>query len=884
MEMFNLEKAIREWRKNLFKDPGLEENHVIELEEDLREEIEELVDGGVSEEEAFRQASGEVAPADVLGAEFYKVRTLRSSGRPPWQAPRFMPALLWHYLKIALRKIKRQKSYTFINIAGLSVGMACFLLILTSTQFELSYDRFHEKSDQLFRVALRGNSPDETYAISTPHILSDVLKTSIPEVEEAGIIQRSRNGIFKTEAGKFSEDGFFSDDSFFRLFSFKMLSGSPVESLKAPNSLVLTDEMAEKLFGSENPIGKTVHFMGRFLSGDLSVTGVMRKPPKNCHLQFQYLVSTATMTANSNLSDWFYSWDVNAFNTYIELKDGQSPGVVEKKVDKIMREARPGASLRENAIFLQPLTDIHLRSQVTGATDTNNRIRTVYLFGGIALIILLIAGINSMNLSTARATTRIKEVSMRKVIGAGRIQLIKQFLGESYLFTILAMGLAILIFHTLFPLFSSFLGNNLILSEIEKAPLILSVLATIVFVGAFSGLYPALVLSAFQPFSLLKKPAATWLKGAKIRNVLVIFQFAAVVVLLIGTIVVTKQLNFIKNTNLGYEREHVMILPLNEEEAVKLGPVLKVRLLESPRILGVTVSDSTPQQLSMSIGGMRLKQENGEEAKIDTWMANIDYDFLDVFGIKIAEGRAFSRDFSGEDKRVLVNQALVKKMGWRNPLANFVQEAEVIGVIEDFHFDTLHNAIEPAIFYLGESIFGGAKVGIRIRPEDPEATVAAIKNIFTQMTTSQPFDFYFLDDAYNRLYRNEQRLAAMIGYLEGLAIILGCMGLFGLATYAAQRRSKEIGIRKVLGASVFSIIRMMSREFVVLVLISNLIAWPLGYYFLQKWLQGYAYRCGFGIEIFVLAGLGTLLIALFAVGLHTVRSAWSNPLESIRYE
>lgn len=885
MEIFDLEKAIREWKKNLFKDPGLEENHIIELEEGLREEIEELVDGGMSKEEAFRRIAAEVAPGEVLGSEFYKVRTIRRSGRPSWQAPRFMPALLWNYLKIALRKIKRQKNYSFINIAGLSVGMACFLLILTSIQFELSYDRFFENSDKLYRVAIRSNAPDEAgYSITTPQILSESLKADIPEIESAGIIQRSRNAVFQTETESFTEDGFFVSEDFFQMFSFDMIRGNRSEALRAPNSIVLTDDMAEKILGSEDPIGKTIHYKGRFLSCDLSVTGIMRRPPKNSHLQFNYLVSTATMAVHKDLGEWFNTWDIDAFYTYVELKAGSSQKIIEQKIYKIMRDARPQVSMKQDVVYLQPVTDIHLRFQVEGATASNNRIQTVYLFGAIALLILLIAGINSVNLSTALATTRLKEICMRKVIGAGRIQLIKQFLGESYFFTTLAMGLAMLIFYALFSKYTYFLGNNLTLNEVEKAPLVLSILGTILFVGALSGIYPALVLSAFQPISLLKKYAGTWLKGARIRNLLVIFQFSAVVVLLIGTIVITKQLNFIKNTNLGYEREHVVILPLNEAEAIKKAQMLKTRLLEYSKILGATVSDSSPLRLGSSIGGKRVKQENGEEIKINMHMAHIDYDFLDVFGIKIAEGRNFSHEFPGDNKRVLVNEAFVRKVGWKKPLNNMLISSSVIGVIEDFHFDTLHKTIEPAAFFLGKGFFGMAKIGIRIRPEDQESTLVEIKNIFTQTTTSQPFDFYFLDDAYNRLYRNEQRLAHMIGYLEGLAVILGCMGLFGLATYAAQRRSKEIGIRKVLGASVLSIIRMMSREFVVLVVISNVIAWPLGYYFLQKWLQGYAYRCGFGIDVFILAGLGTLLIALFAVGLHTIKAAWSNPLESIRYE
>ncbi len=885
MAIFDLENAIRKWRKSLFKDPGLEENYIIELEEALREEIEELVEGGMSEEEAFQRVAAEVAPTKVLGSEFYKVRTTRRSGRPSWQAPQFMPALLWHYLKISLRKIKRQKSYSFINIAGLSVGMACFLLILTSIQFELSYDRFFENADKLFRVAIRSDAPDEVgYSITTSQILSEALKTNIPEIESAGIIQRSRNAVFQIETESFTEDGFFADENFFQMFSFDMIRGNRSEALTAPNSIVLTDDLAKKILGSEDPIGKTIHYKGRFLSCDLNITGIMRQPPKNSHLQFNYLISTATMAVHKDLGEWFNTWDISAFSTYVELKAGSSHKITEQKIRKIMLDARPHVSMKEDAVYLQPVTDIHLKSQVEGATATNNRIQTVYLFGAIALLILLIAGINSVNLSTARAMTRLKEICMRKVIGAGRIQLIKQFLGESYFFTTLAMGMAFLIFYTLFPKYSYFLGNDLTLNEVEKMPLIFTIFGTILFVGALSGLYPAFVLSAFQPLLLLKKYTGTWLKGARVRNLLVIFQFSAVVVLMIGAIVITKQLNFIKNMNLGYEREHIVILPLNEEEAIKKAQVLKTRLLEYSKILGVTVSDSSPLRLGSSIGGKRIKHENGEEIKIDMHMAHIDHDFLDVFGIKIAEGRNFSQEFPSDDKRVLVNEAFVRRIGWKKPLNNLLNGSPVIGVIEDFHFDTLHKTIEPAVFYLGEGFSGMANIGIRIRPEDPESTLAEIKNIFSQAMTSQSFDFYFLDDAYNRLYRNEQRLALMIGYLEGLAIILGCMGLFGLATFAAQRRAKEIGIRKVLGASVFSIIRMISREFVELVVISNVIAWPLGYLFLKKWLQGYAYRCSFGIDVFILAGLGTLLIALFAVGLHTVKAAWSNPLESIRYE
>jgi len=883
--MFDLEKAIREWKKSLFKSPGLEEAHIIELEEGLRDEIEDLVGLGQSEETAFHQAVSEVAPADVLGDEFYKVRTQRLSGRPPWRPPRFMPALLWHYLKIAMRKIKYQKSVTVINVIGLSVGMACFLLILTYIQFELSFDRFHQRSSRLFRVALHSESPDEDgYTLSTPEILSTTIKENIPEVEQAVFIQRSSNAAFIVEGEIFFEDGLFVADNFLNIFDFKINSGAPSDVLSAPNAVLLSENMAEKLFGAEDPVGKTIQYQGRLISCDLNIVGIMQQPPQNSHLQFDYLISAATLAADQAVGPWFNNWDVYVFHTYVALNHKSSKDDVAKKISELIQSARSQDAEEEDLVYLQPLKDIHLRSNVAGNTATNNRIQTVYLLGIIAFIILMIACINSMNLSTARAATRKREIGLRKVIGAKRTQLIKQFIGESYLFTVLAMLFSLLLFHTFFPLFSSFLGNVLKLSEIDLVPLVFSVGGTILFVGAFSGIYPAFILSAFPPHALSQIETGTWLKGSRIRNVLVIFQFSAVIVLLIGTIVVTKQLNFIKKSDIGYKREHVLIVPFKGEDLIQQAAVIKNRLLDYHKVLGVSVSDSTPLSIGSSIGGMEVEKENGEKIKIDAYMANVDPDFLSVFDIKIAAGRNFSREFSGDAQSVLVNEALVRKLGWQDPLRNQFKEAPVIGVIKDFHFDTLHKAIEPAVFYLSEDFFRNVNIGIRVRPEDPAETLAAIKGIFTSVSPTLPFDFYFLDDAYNQLYRKEQRLAVMIGYLEGLSIILGCMGLFGLATYAAQRRSKEIGIRKVMGASISSIIRLMSREFLVLVIVSNVIAWPLGYYFLEKWLQGYAYRCSFGIEIFFLAGIGTLLIALLAVGLHTIKAAWASPLDSIRYE
>ncbi len=801
------------------------------------------------------------------------------------RTPRFVPALVWHYLKIALRKIRRQKSYSLINIAGLSVGMACFLLILTSVQFELGYDRFHENSDRLFRVALRSEHSDTgEYSVTTPEILSESLRTTIPEVVASGIIQRSRNALLQTETEILMRDGLIADENFFGLFSFPLLRGHPRESLKAPNSIVLSDDLAGRIFGSGDPLGQRLRYRGRFFESDLNVTGVCRRPPKNSHLQFDYLVSAATLAADPNLGAWFGTWDSHAFATYVELRDEHHARAVELKAAQLFREARPQIYGEDHEVYLQPVTDIHLRSRVEGATATNNRIRSVFLYGAVAFLILLIAGINSMNLATALATTRTREISLRKVIGAGRAQLIRQFLGEAYVFTALAMILALGLFQMLFPAVMGFLGQDLTLAEIHKAPLIASVFGTFLFVGAFSGFYPALVLSSFEPVSLLKRTAGAGSRRIKIRDILVVGQFTAVVVLLVGTLVVTRQFNFIMAMDPGYERNNIVVLPLREDETVRRAQALKSGLLGLPGIEAVTVSDSTPLRLATFIGGHSLQKEDGETIKIDYHAAGVDADFLRVFGMNTVKGRDFLPGDSAAGRRIIVNEAFVREVGWGRPLEERFLDAPVVGVVADFHFDTVHKGIEPAVLVLSQDFFAGASLGVRIRPGNHDRTLEGMRDVFDRVTGGRPFDFYFLDDAFDGLYRNERRLAELVGSLEALAALLGGLGLFGLATYATKQRTKEIGIRKVLGASVPSVVRMISREFVALVVISNLLAWPVGYLMLRRWLQNYAYRCELGLEIFVLAGLGSLFVAGLAVGLHTVRAAWANPLESIRYE
>jgi len=883
--MFDLSKAICDWKRSFRNQAAFEDGFIADLEVHLRDAIEALKLKGFSDEDAFREASACVGTAEKLAEEYGKVRDYRLDLRSPWRPARFVPALPWHYAKVAVRKIRHSMGYAAIHIAGLAVGMACFLLILTYIQFEASYDRFHDKSERLFRLAVRGDSPTETeYVLSTPEILSRVLPARIPEVERAGIVQRSRNALLQVGPNRFRESGLFADPNFFQLFSFELLVGDRTGALAAPRSIILSDRLAARLFGSENPVGQSLKYTGRFLASDLNVTGIMKPPPKNSHLEFDYLISATTMAATKECAEWFNDWDSHAFLTYIELKDNQSPREVEPKIEALLRRGNGTREPGKDRVFLQPIVDIHLKSRVAGETSTNDRIKSVYLLGSIALIILLVAGINAINLSTARSSTRIKEIFIRKVVGGSRFQLVRQFLGESYLLTGLSLGLALLLFFTLYPLFTDFLGAGLTLDEVKVFPLAVTVLGTFLFVGAFSGLYPALALSKFQPFSIFSKSKGLRPKGARIRNLLVVVQFVAAVILLIGTMVVAKQMNYIEKTNPGFERNGVVMVSLEDEETKSSAKVLKARLEASPKVRSVTVADSSPLSFGFLLGGLKAQNENGETVKIDLRLAHVDEDFQQVYGLQIAEGRNFSQEFTGDAKNVLVNQALVRKLGWRNPIGKRLLDSTVIGVVTDFHFESLHKEIEPAAFSLRGDLEARTLLGIRVEPGDPMGALAEIKNVCAQVTTSRAMDFTLLDEAFDGQYRRERRLAAMIGYLEGIAILLGCLGLFGLATYAAQRRAKEIGIRKVLGGSVLRIIRMMLREFLGLVAIANVIAWPLGYFFMRNWLQEYAYRTSFGIEIFGLAGLGTILLALLVVGLQTVKAALANPLESIKYE
>ncbi len=831
----------------------------------------------------------------ALASSWYWLQVFRSlpgffSNKIYWSVTMFR-----NYLLISFRNILKNKWFSLINIAGLAVGMACFILILAFVQFELSFDRFHDRADRIFRVISRDTGRQgwaSQFVDHSPEHLAQLLKAEFPEVVRA---TRTRDiwtdkAILKYGDKTYYQKGLFADTEFLEVFSYPLLKGDKTRALAPPNAIVLTHAVAGKLFPGEDPIGRTLEYRVTNRTCELNVTGVLEDPPKNSHLQFEFLVSVATTVADKRDAYMVHNWNVWNFTTYIELQEAGDQGAVEGKFPAFL--IRQGQGPPENGstgaghnyeFRLQPIRDIHLRSNISGELATNNQIRYVTLFMSIAVIVLLIACINYMNLVTARATARAKEIGIRKVAGAGRGQLLQQFIGETLLLAFLALGLALILVFSALPSFRTLIGSEFDLSAVSNTPLHLMILGTVLIVGVASGIYPALVLSAFRPVNALKDFGTSGRRGSRLRNGLVVLQFSASIILIIATLVVFRQLNFIRNQRLGYDRENVVVLPVREPETRDKAQIIKTELLSHPEVLGVSVSGGLPTNIRSRYIGVEFQRDNGESVKMELCYDYVDHDFLDVFRIELAQGRNFSREFGDDPKGVLLNETAVRQLGWSDPIGKKVdvgRDHHVVGVIKDFYFASFHRQIEPMALTLGT----GSNIAVRLTPGDPAQRLALLKRVFENNTTSQPFDFFFLDDAFNRLYQKEQRTGQLFGYFSLLAVFIACLGLLGLSSYTVDRRTKEIGIRKVLGASAPSIVRILTGEFVRLVLISNLIAWPVAFLAMRLWLQDFAYRIALGWQVFALSAAAALLIACVTIGSQTLKAAMTDPVITLRYE
>ncbi|MGD2245630.1 MAG: ABC transporter permease [Candidatus Aminicenantes bacterium] len=792
--------------------------------------------------------------------------------------------MIINYIKVALRNFSRQKIYSFINIAGLALGMALCVLIILYIQAELSYDRFHKNSDRIYRVAeettRRGSivSHANIFPIMAPNLVKE-----FPEISNAVRFDKEQRVLVGANGKIFIEDRFlFADSSMFDVFSFPLLKGNSITALSEPYSLLLTEETAEKYFGDEDPLGKILNINN---DHDYKVTGVLANIPQNSHIKFDFLASISTKEAEDK--NYGQIWGSMSAYTYILLAPGYTPQDVEKKFPDFIRKHRNERAAQSWEFFLQPLTGIHLHSHLNYELEANSDIKYVYIFSAIALFIIIIVGINFMNLSTARSSKRAKEVGIRKAIGAVRPQLAKQFMAESIIMTITAIPASLILVEILSKSMGSIFGEQLNVNYLKNPLICLGLFITVIFLGFFSGTYPAFFLSSFSPSSVLHGKIKAGVKGHLFRKILVVVQFSISVSLITGTLIIHDQLNFVQNENLGFNKDNVVFIPLHDGGMKKNFLPFKMRLLQNPDVLNVSASTSIP---SIAPGlGAYIPQGQSEDDAVAVRHLLCDYDFIPTFELKIKDGRNFREDITTDKKQALIiNETAAKYLGWEEPvgqvLINRAGNNKVIGVIKDFHFRSKHQKIEPLVLSLIPDYRYIYYVSLKIRGGNIKQTLDSINKAWRSFSPRRPFEYFFLNESFDRLYRSEMRTSRLFDFFTGMAILIACLGLFGLAAYTGEQRTKEMGIRKVLGASVYNIFYLISSEFTKWIILSSFIAWPLAYYFMSKWLENFAYRINISLLTFVLSAVIALLIALITVSYQAVKTALSNPVESLRYE
>ncbi len=878
--MFDLETAIREWKKALAANPGLEDGQRAELEACLRDEVADLVRRGKSPEEAFRQATGEMGKADEIGYEFFKVYAKRRFGPPSWRKAGFSPALVWNYIVVALRKIKRQKGYAIINVAGLAVGLACCAMMLLWVQHEKSFDRFHAHRDSLYRLIKETQTGTKTTLDArTPYPLGEAILGKVPEVVNFTRYQ----GVVGWEM-RFGDKVFYNDDigtadaAFFEMFSFPFIKGDPKTALSDPASIVVSESMARKYFGSEEPLGKVLTMQqGRH---SFKVTGVIRNVPRNSHLRFDCVIPIV------NFWKWWDGvpgdWGMIMFYTYVQLAPHSSAASAGTKIAAVLNE---NVSQSKAAIRVQPLRDVHLKSNFEWDLDNyaQGSQSTLTMFSLAALGVLLLAMINFMNLSTARSVNRAKEVGLRKVSGARRTDVMGQFLGESVVQAFLGLVLALILVATGLPLFNALAGKTIVFASLLARPLVLILLGMTLLTGLLAGSYPAFFLSAFQPARVLRGGIISGGRDqAALRKSLVVVQFALTITLVMGTAVVNRQLEFIREKNLGIDTDNVVVFWGAVPEAQKV----KNALFVNPNVLNVTASD--PPQLDQR--GMSNVSWEGKdpEDKIQFFPINVDPDYLQTFRVGLAEGRFFSQDFPADQTESLIlNETAVRAMGIASPVGKRVtigtRPYTVVGVVKDFHQSSLHRPIEPMIIRWPEEYW---RMCVRISPLQTQDTIKFLETTVKAFSgdPDMPFRFDFLDDQIDGFYVAERKVEAILRLFTAIALFTACLGLFGLASFLAEKRTKEIGIRKILGARVAGLVLLQTREFSKWILLSGLISAPAAYYAAELWLHSFAYHINPSVGLFLTAILATWLVALLAVGFQSVRAARANPVESLRYE
>lgn len=780
-----------------------------------------------------------------------------------------------NYIKTAYRNLYKTKVFSLINFIGLTVGLTCFLLIMLYVKFEFSFDRYHKNADSIYRIIVdthefyRGK--DQVSITQAP--LAEALKEELPEVVNAAKM-KVRDVFIHHNEQLFPETVIYADPEILELFTFPMSTGDKKIAMQVPYSLLLTRKSAEKYFGSRNPVGQTLSID----NSEYHVTGVLENIPENSHFHFDFLSPFSTyedIIGRDRVSQWS-SW---SYYTYVQLRENTDPAQLEPKLTDLLKRHDEDSA---QTFRLQPLKDIHFYGRTNFDIEPNSDIRNIYLFSTIAVFILLIACFNYMNLSTACASRRLKEVGIRKVVGATRKSLVRGFLFESFLITLASLFLSIYFVKLLLPAFGALMNTELGFNLIIEEGTLLLLIGVVLFVGLASGLYPALALSSFRPASILKGNYKLTTRGSFFfRNTLVSLQFVISIALIFCSLVVYKQLQFLGNRELGFVTDYTMSVYCdNDNDAIRK------EFKSYPGIIDITASSQTPILVTGASNGKWEGKPEGENLIV--YILTVDPNFFDFYGIELLSGRNFANERVTDKNAFILNETAVKTIGWENPVGKrfgFNEEnlGTVIGMVKDFHFAPLNLIIEPLAIFLipkGERV----RFSLKVAPDDIPGTIAFVESTWKKFYPDRMFRYSFLDETLDQMYSKEHKLGTMFSCFTFLAILIAGMGLFGIASFTTEQMTKEIGIRKTLGASIISIYLLLSKSFMKWILLANVVAWPIAFFAMNKWLQNFAYRVNIGIWVFVLSASLALIIALVTVSYQSIKAALANPVESLRYE
>jgi len=802
--------------------------------------------------------------------------------------------MLKNYLKIALRHFKKNKLYSFVNLIGLTVGLVACMLIGIYVWNEVTYDRFHEKADRIAKVYMEyqhAGTLNKTDVTGTK--VGPQFKRTFPQI--ASYVRTLKSSLSLSSGLQTFEENrvLYADADFFHIFSFPLLQGNPATALDAPHKIVLTSAAAKKYFGNEDPIGKTLRLNGG--NKAYEVTGITKEAPLNSQVQYDVLISFSSLSAAKN-----EIWNTANYQTYLLLHQADQLAGLEQQITTYMKEVDrtemhiPNGSTDYWTYHLEPLKDVHLHSAVGNSFEPNGNITYIYVLSVIAVLILLIACVNYTNLAIAQSASRSTEIGIRKVMGAEKSQLLNQFLGESALITFLALLLALITSAALLPLFNTLTNKNFTIGIFIKPPFLCAVVLLSAVISLLAGIYPALVLSSKKLVSILKSGLRMSSSGGGLRKGLIIFQFTIAIFLVAATLIVLKQIAFIQNKNLGYDRSHVLVLPVDGKTSA-VYEQLKEAFQANPNVLSVSGAYEDPTSIGWG-DGIRADDDTGPK-ELSLNATPVDLGYIQTMGMKLVAGRDFTRsdialqdtseNYAHYQASYILNEKAVKDLGWTPEQAigktlSRGASGPVVGVVQDFHFESLHAPIGPLLIFLDTTMV--RQLFVKVKSEQLASTLASLEKEWKARVNHRPFDYHFLDDDFNTLYQAEERIAGLFSVFSGVAIVLACLGLFALAAFTTVQRTKEIGIRKVLGAKVGDVVILISKQFLWLVAIAVMVATPLAWWAGNNWLADFAYRIDINWWIFALAGIAAVVIALATVSFHAIRAAIANPVKSLRNE